>query len=500
MYRILMVASELWPLAKVGGLADALGGLSRAVGELGHDVLCALPGYRAAVRAIPAGTRRREVTELAFPLGEQQIVAELECLEHETFPAPILLVRHPCFEREGIYDDPATGHGYRDNARRWALFSRALYEWLRSSPWRPDVVHGHDQQAAPLIGLLRWRLDESSRRPALVFTIHNLGYQGLVPPGWIGEAGLPWELFYPAGPLEYHGQVNLMKIGIRAADRLTTVSPRYAEEICSSPEFGLGLEGDLRARRTHLRGILNGIDAQLWDPSHDPYLTVHYDADSLSNKARNKVALKRALGLRHREPAGPLLVWIGRLVPQKGPELFLEALPWLLDRGAQSVVLGSGQREYERRLAGLVEQHPGDVVFRREMDEGLAHRIEAGGDMSLMPSRYEPCGLNQMYSLRYGTVPVVRAVGGLADTVIDIDEEPERGNGFVFRLFQDIEFRKTVYRAWRLWKQRREWREVVRRGMKAEFSWMRAARSYLEVYTEAIAERDSSDPRGGLLT
>ncbi len=492
MYKVLMVAAELWPLVKVGGLADAVSALSRALRDLGHDVRCALPAYARALRALPEGARRGDLVQRPCRLGDAEVAAGAQWVEHETLPAPVLLIHHPWFDREGVYDDPATGEGYADNGRRWALFARAIHLWLQEGSWRPDIVHGHDHQAAPLIGLLRWapRAGAAAPRPALVFTIHNLGYQGLQPPRWIGEIGLPWDLFYPTGPLEYHGQVNLMKIGIRAADRLTTVSPRYAEEICSSPEFGLGLEWDLRARREHLRGILNGIDTSLWDPARDPHLPYRYDAESLAGKGRNKAALKRELSLRSRGAPAPLLVWVGRLVEQKGTDLLLEALPWLVERGAQAVILGSGRGRYEQELRRLAERFRGEVCFCQGMDEALAHRIEAAGDILLMPSRYEPCGLNQMYSLRYGTIPVVRAVGGLADTVVDVDEEPERANGFVFRLFETIEFRKTVHRAWRAWRRRAEWRALVRRAMAAPWSWSEAARAYLDVYAEALAARE----------
>jgi starch synthase len=416
----------------------------------------------------------------------------LRLVESDELPAPLLLVGHELFRRDGIYDDPATRLGYSDNGSRWALFCRAVHASLGSDGWSPDVVHGHDHQAGPLMGLLRWAAPPSAlgRVPATVFTIHNVGYQGVEPPSWIAESGLPARLHFPLGPLEYHKKVNLLKIGIRAADRITTVSPRYAGEIRSSAEFGMGLEDDLALRANRLTGILNGIDTAAWDPRSDPHLRYSYSAEELIGKSRNRAALRAEMGLQTSTAPAPLLAMVTRLAPQKGLDLMLPLMEAILNTGMQIVILGSGDERYETELRRLAERRSGRMAVRIGFDEPLAHRIEAGADIFAMPSRYEPCGLNQMYSLLYGTVPVVRAVGGLADTVVDLDEYPERANGFVFRLWEQVELFKAIHRAARAWRNRKLWRELMHRGMTTDFSWERSARAYSHVYEQAISDTD----------
>jgi starch synthase len=490
--RILMVTTELWPIAKVGGLGDVVASLSRALRGLGHDVRCALPAYAQLDRTLPASARVVGERSIRLTLGTAPTRVEVRWVESDDLPVPLLLFGHELLRREGIYDDPATHQGYPDNGVRWALFCRAVHAALGLDGWAPDVVHGHDHQAGPLMGLLRWsgRPPALSRTPATVFTIHNVGYQGIEPPSWIADAGLPATLHFPLGPLEFHNNVNLMKIGIRAADRITTVSPRYAGEIRADAEFGMGLEDDLALRAERLTGILNGIDTEAWDPRTDPHLRHPYSLDALIGKSRNRAALRAEMGLRASSVPAPLLAMVTRLATQKGLDLMLPLMEAILDTGMQIVVLGSGEQRYEIELRRLAERRGGRMAVRIGFDEPLAHRIEAGADIFAMPSRYEPCGLNQMYSLRYGTVPVVRAVGGLADTVIDLDEDPGRANGFVFRLWEQVELFKTIHRAGRAWRNRKLWRELMHRGMTADFSWTRSARAYVRVYERALSDSD----------
>lgn len=487
--RILMVSTELVPVAKVGGLADMVGSLARALIGLGHDVRCALPRYRLVDDSLPAEAKVVDRQTLSFPLQGAMTECTVFRVEHEVLPAPLLLVDHPLFRRHGVYDDPDTREGWPDNGLRWAVFCRAVHAAILEGEWSPEIVHAHDHQAAPLVGLLRWSTGPGvPRHPGTVFTLHNLGYQGIEPPYWIAESGLPWEMYYPTGPLEFHGNVNLMKIGVEAADRLTTVSPRYAEEIRMSEEFSGGLQGALETRADRLTGILNGIDTEVWDPASDPHLPFHYSAERPVNKSRNRAALRKELGLKVPHEAVPLAGMVGRLASQKGLDLLLAVIEPFLDTGAQMAILGSGESRFETSLMEIQARYPGRLAVRIGFDEGLAHRIEAGSDLFVMPSRYEPCGLNQLYSLRYGTVPVVRAVGGLSDTVIDLDEFPGQANGFVFRLYEPVELFKTLHRALRAWRNRKLWRELVRRGMHADFSWDRSAHAYLEVYEEALAD------------
>lgn len=485
--RVLMASAELWPVARAGGLADAVGFLAKALARLGHEVRCALPGYRGLAQSLPPGTGETGRLEVELSAAGEPRRATVREVEGAGLPVPLVLVEHPLFQRSGIYEEPAAGDGPSDGALRWAVFCRALHAWLARGRWVPDVVHAHDHQAAPLLGLLRWAGGAGGRRSGLVFTIHNLGYQGIEDRAWIRESGLPDSLAYPGGPLEFFGRVNLMKIGIEAADVLTTVSPSYAAEIRSSPEFGAGLEGVLARRADRLVGILNGADTDTWNPATDPHLPYRYSARRPAGKTRNRAALRAELGLESPQPERPVAAFIGRLVEQKGLDLLLAAAEPLLAGELQLVVLGAGETRFERALSDLASRWPGRLGARIGFDDPLAHRIQAGADLLAMPSRYEPCGLTQMYGLLYGTVPVVRAVGGLADTVVDVDEDPERGNGFVFRLYEPVELLKTLRRAARLWRDRRLWRTLLLRGMTSDFSWEAAAGRYVEAYGRARA-------------
>jgi starch synthase len=487
-----MASTELWPLVKVGGLGDMVAALSTALRGMGHDVRCALPAYSKLDETLPGHARVTAERSFELVAGNRRTRVGLRWVESDELPASLVLVDHEMFRRDGVYDDPVTRSGYPDNGLRWALFCRAVHASLGVDGWHPDIVHGHDHQVGPLIGLLRWtgRPPALARIPATVFTLHNLGYQGIEPPSWIADSGLPERLHFPMGPLEYHNDVSLIKIGIRAADRITTVSPRYAGEIRSSEEFGMGLQDDLAARANRLTGILNGIDTEAWNPESDPYLPYHYSADKLVNKSRNRAALRAEIGLETPAPSAPLLAMVTRLATQKGLDLMLPLMEAVLNAGMQIVVLGSGEKRYETDLRRMAERRPGRLAVRIGFDEALAHRIEAGADIFLMPSRYEPCGLNQMYSLRYGTVPVVRAVGGLADTVMDLDEYPDRANGFVFRLWEQVELFKTIHRAARAWRNRKLWKELMQRGMSTDFSWERSARAYARVYEHALSDTD----------
>ncbi len=481
-----MVSAELVPLAKAGGLGDVVGSLARALVRLGHDVRCALPRHGVVADRL-AGTAESARTEVRLDIRGRFETAVLSRVEGGGLPAPVVLVIHPLFDRPGIYDDPATRQGYPDNGLRWAVFCRAVHAGLGLDGWIPDVVHAHDHQAALVLGLLKWipMPPGLTRRPAMAYTIHNLGYQGSMQPVWMADSGLPWTLLYSMGPIEFNGRANLMKMGIEAADRVTTVSPTYAREI-QTPEFGAGLEAVLRASARKLFGIRNGIDTETWDPSLDPLIPSRYTRDNPAGKTKDRAFLREEAGLPPASSAKmPLLGMVGRLTSQKGLDLLLPVLDTILSDGMQMVVLGTGEARYESALAEA-SRRTGSLAVRIGFDEQMAHRIEAGADVFLMPSRYEPCGLNQMYSLRYGTVPVVRAVGGLADTVTDLDEDPETANGFVFRAAEPPELLKTVRRAARAFGNKPVWRRLMARGMQGDFSWETSARAYGDVYRDAV--------------
>ncbi len=515
-YRIVHIASEMAPLAKVGGLGDVVGALAAEQARRGHHVTVALPGYRTL--AIPSGWTRRRLPMRQVPWGLGQEPAGFELLappdgaNHDggapgigvhggaqgntTGDTPggtlrVLRVEHlgerRFYDRAGIYDDPVRGQSFPDAAERFMFFSRAALEGLAGLGERFDILHAHDHQAgwAPCFARTHFVADPAFARAATVFTIHNLGYQGIHDPWVLALAGFGRELFYPTAPFEYFGRVNDMKVGLAFADLLSTVSPRYAREIRTGGEYGFGLEGVLQRRSGDLRGILNGIDDVCWDPARDRFLPHAYDRDHPEGKARVRAALREACGFPE-APDWPLIGTVSRLVDQKGFDLVEQAEADLLRLEARFVVLGAGQARYQELFTRLMIQHPHRVHYRAGFDERFAHLIEGGCDLYLMPSRYEPCGLNQMYSLRYGTIPVVRETGGLADTVEDFNPETRGGTGFVFQRYEPAEMVGALRRGLTAWRQRELWTELMRRGMSRDFSWRASADGYDRLYADAL--------------
>jgi starch synthase len=469
--EILFVASEVAPWSKTGGLADVAGALPRALAARGHAVTVVTPRHAAID---PSG-------EALAPLhAAVRVRGEATTLWVKDGPVRTCFVEHERYfgSRRGLYGE---GHReYADNGERFAYLARAALAVPAALGLKPRILHVNDWQTGLLPFLLR---HEHARDPGLagartVFTIHNLAYQGVFPKQVVPALGLPWEVFrYEA--MEFFDRLSFMKAGLTYADALTTVSPTYAREILT-PQGGAGLDGLLRHRQADLTGILNGIDVQEWDPARDPHLAAPYSARDLSGKARCKAALQAELGLPAR-PDVPLLGVVSRLTEQKGMDLIAAALPAITARELQVAVLGSGEPIYQEALRRAAREHPGRVAVRIGFDEPLAHRIEAGADLFLMPSRFEPCGLNQMYSLRYGTVPVVRAVGGLADTVEDYDGW-SRGTGFRFTEYAPHALVTAVRRALDVFRDRRAWRGLVARGMAEDNSWERSAGRYEALY------------------
>ena len=474
--RILMVASEALPFAKTGGLADVLGSLPRALAQLGHDVDVVMPRYRG----IAAGEHTGRIT---VPLGAQVADADV-------FIATDGRVRTVFIAHDGYYDRDylygANGHDYADNAERFAFLSRAALEWAATQK-RYDVVHAHDWQAGLVPVLLRTALGQHPRIGTVpaVFTIHNLAYQGVFDASWLPRLGLGWELFH-LDALEYWGRVSYLKGGIMFSRTITTVSPTYAREI-QTPEFGFGFDGILRYRAADLVGILNGIDYDQWDPRRDPHLPEPYDASNLQGKAAAKVAVLEAYGLpvTVETLSRPLVGMISRLVDQKGFDLIAALADELPRLPASFTLLGTGERRYEDMWLGLASRHPGRIGAKIGFSEALAHTIEAGADLFLMPSRFEPCGLNQMYSLRYGTVPLVRATGGLADTVRNLDPATGDGTGFTFAEYSPQALLGTLRWALSIYPDRALWRRMQEAGMEQDFSWTASAREYVKVYEQA---------------
>jgi len=498
---VLLAASEVVGFAKTGGLADVVGTLPIALARRGVDCAVILPLYRAARNA----RHKPEPTDhtLRVRVGHKVVDARLWRSRLPDSDVPVILVeQNHYFDRDGLYqhaNPDGSRHDYGDNAERFAFFNRAVLEALPRLTFWPDVLHANDWQAGLIPAMLRADYErrhccdrnEYYRRVRCLFTIHNLAYQGVFPHWDLPLTGLGWHLFNHH-QLEFYGQLNFLKAGLVFADQISTVSPTYAREI-QTPYYGHGLQGVLYERRDRLTGIVNGVDYRVWDPAADRHLPASYSADAVQpGKAKCKAALQERFGLGV-EAATPLLGVVARLAEQKGIELILSAAPALLRDRAQLVVLGDGEPHYQARLRDLARSFPGRVGLLLGFDEPLAHRIEAGADIFLMPSLYEPSGLNQLYSLRYGTPPVVRATGGLADTVTDTTPETladGTATGFRFVAFNGDAFLEAVRRAIDLYRNRPEdWRRVVGAAMRQDWSWDRSAAEYERLYQRVLAGR-----------
>ena len=481
--KVLVASSEIVPFAKTGGLADVCGALPKALRRIGVEADCILPLYRCVDRTRFPFSGPGEA--VLVPLGNGEVQGSVEETDAGGGVRAFLVRNDRYFDREFLY---GTRDGdYVDNSERFTFFCRAVMEWMARSGRRYDVIHSNDWQTALLPVYVKTLYADRDPFPGMgtVFTVHNLGYQGLFWNHDLPMMGLGWDLFTPQG-LEFYGKINLMKGGLLYADILSTVSDTYSREI-QTPEFGYGLEGVLYERREDLYGIVNGIDDEEWDPATDRWIAANYSADDLSGKAACRRDLISVFGL----PKGddPVLGLIGRLTMQKGFDLVEKIGEWLAEQPLRVVILGAGERKYEEALEMLGRKYPDRIAIRVAYDNALAHKIEAGSDMYLMPSRYEPCGLNQIYSLRYGTVPIVRETGGLADTVTDTDENPGAGTGFTFRRYEAEELKGAVVRALAAYENRPRWDAIVRRGMARDFSWDASARAYVDLYGKALRKR-----------
>ncbi len=473
--RILMVASEAAPFAKTGGLADVVAALPRALARLGYSVDIVIPRYRGIAAGEPIG-------RVTVPLGGQVANATVYAVA-EAGVRTVFVEHAGYFDRDYLYG--AVGHDYPDNPERFAFLSRAALEWAASSGERYDVIHAHDWQAGLVPVLLRQFTAPVFRGVSTVFTIHNLAYQGIFDASWLPRLGLGWELMH-VNALEYWSRISLLKGGIVFSRLLTTVSPRYAREI-QTPEYGGGFDGIFRSRSADLVGIRNGIDYDQWNPARDPYLPEPFDATCLDGKAAAKRMVLEMFGLPADEDGRqrPLVGMISRLVDQKGFDLLAELVDDLPRLDASFVLLGTGERRYEDLWLALAARHPERIAARIGFDEAMAHRIEGGADLFLMPSQCEPCGLNQMYSLRYGTVPLVHATGGLYDTVRNCDSTTVSGTGFTFDEYSPQALLSTLRWALSVYADRAVWRRMQIAGMREDFSWDAAALEYVKMYERA---------------
>jgi starch synthase len=475
---VLLIGSEAHPFAKSGGLADVLGALPTALARLGWAATVALPRYRGIVAGAPVermpvalGGHTHDIVYFDAPMGDGARALLVDCPE--------------LFDRAALYGIDNTE--YEDNPRRFAVLVRAALEFFAKRGVRPTVVHAHDWQAglAPVYLKSIYATHPVLGGVPSIMTIHNLAYQGNFTPDWLPRLDLAWDQ-YAVDRLEYWGRISFLKGGIVDADIVSTVSPRYAEEI-QTAAAGSGFEGIIRARRERLVGILNGIDTREWDPGRDPLLPVPFGAADLTGKAAAKLEVLRRYGLPADAAAlrRPLIGMVSRMVDQKGLDLLAALADELPRLEASFVILGTGDPRYQRFWTDLAAAHPARIGAHVGFDESLAHLIEGGADMFLMPSRYEPCGLNQMYSLRYGTVPVVRAVGGLADTVRDYRPGVRGATGFVFNDYTPAALLDALQRALRVFGDQAQWRALQAAGMAEDHSWDRSAAEYVKIYERA---------------
>ncbi len=478
MKKILFVTSEAYPLIKTGGLADVSGSLPKALAEQGEEVRILLPNYQAIK------TDEAIFFKSTLSIAEAGGMVAANILETRLPGTAVTVWLVDFADYFGLPGNPyvdASGVAWPNNAARFALFCRVAVELAMDRGylgWQPDIVHCNDWQS----GLVPALLSLEQPHPATVFTIHNMAYQGLFEKTVFTTLGLPKSLWGMHG-VEFNGLLSFLKGGLAYADHITTVSPSYAEEI-QTPAFGYGLEGLLSHRKAVLTGIINGIDAEQWDPETDPYIAQFFNAKSLGKKAANKAALQAKFALPINKKV-PLFALISRLVEQKGIDLILEGLEEMLAQPLQFVLLGSGDKGFEQQLLAFAQRYPDKMAVFLGYDEGLSHLIEAGADVFLMPSRFEPCGLNQIYSQRYGTVPIVRKTGGLADTVTDALPDTladHTATGFVFDDATPGTLLETVKRALLIYSQPKLWRQVQVNGMKKDYSWSESAKQYQKVY------------------
>jgi len=483
--KILFASPEAVPFAKTGGLADVSGALTRTLAQMGQEVFLILPQYRL-------------INEKSFPLTNTGVVlkvpisqgvenAEVYSVELASNFQALLIRKDEYYGRDQLYG--TTNGDFEDNAERFTFFSRSIIEATLALELKPDIIHCNDWQTGlvPVYLKTLYLNVPGLQQLASIFTIHNIGYQGLFWHYDMPITNLGWEFFTPQA-LEFYGKLNFLKGGIVFGDAVTTVSRKYMEEI-QTPEFGAGLDGVLRDRKEDLYGILNGVDYKEWSPSEDPYIKERYGLSDLRGKKACKVDLQRQFGLPEKEDV-PLIGTISRLAEQKGFDLIAAIMEDLVALGLQFVLLGKGEEKYHLFFKDFSKRYPQQVGVKIDFDDALAHKIEAGADMFLMPSRYEPCGLNQIYSLKYGTVPIVRATGGLDDTIQDFNPLQEEGNGFKFTDYSASCLREAIKRALQVYRDRALWEKLMIQGMSADFSWEQSARAYLEVYRDTWKKKN----------
>jgi len=482
--KVLIASPEVYPFVKTGGLADVTGSLPKALKKLGVEARVILPKHKQIGNNFPL---RYKNLKISCPISNKVVEAEIVESESDGIIA-YLIEKDEYFYRDYLYSTP--DGDYLDNAERFAFFSKAVLEAIKVIDYVPDVLHLNDWETALAALFLRvhYRDDPLLKKVATLLTIHNLGYQGIFWHYDMHLLNLGWEYFTPEY-LEFYGKINFLKGGIVFADLINTVSKKYSQEI-QTPEFGFGLDGVLKKRAKDLFGVLNGIDYEEWDPERDEKIAAKYSKLTIHKKGINKAALQKKVGLPQSENR-PLVATISRLSEQKGFDIIIPAIPKFAEMGLQYVVLGTGERKYHEELEDMRKTFPDTFAVKIGYDDYLAHLIEAGADIFLLPSKYEPCGLNQLYSLKYGTVPVVRGVGGLDDTIVDYSENPDSGTGFKFYEYSTDAMLSALRRALDVYRDKEAWMRLVMRCMDEDFSWERSAREYIKLYELAIERHGS---------
>jgi starch synthase len=486
--RVLFATPEAVPFAKTGGLADVAGALPKYLQPLGCDLRLVMPYYRMVKKT---GTPIRHLgEEIEVTVGGETIQVDLYQGQLDKEIQVYFIGREEFYDREYLYSSPKGD--YFDNAERFIFFSKAALLLCRYLGFSPDIIHHHEWQTGLIPAYLKsiYREDPLFSHTGVVFTIHNIAYQGLFRKEKFWLTGLPQEMYNPEG-IEFWERINLMKAGIVYADVINTVSQRYSEEI-QTPEFGYGLEGILSKRKEDLCGIINGVDYMEWDPSRDAHLVARYDPSDLSGKRACKKDLLKEFHLPSSLEKVPLLGMISRLADQKGFDLLAEILEELFTFDVGFVLLGTGEQKYHDLFQQVARRYPQKAGIRIAYDDRLAHKIEAGADFFLMPSKYEPCGLNQIYSLKYGTIPIVRATGGLDDTIVNYNPVTGTGNGFKFNRYDAKEFLNQIKAAISFFSQPKHWKQLLQNAMTADFSWQRSAEAYLQLYRKALKKRKAS--------
>jgi len=473
--KILIASPEVVPFAKTGGLADVAGALPKALKELRHDVRVILPKYRM-VDAVKYGLSKI-YDGIKVPVGGKIELADIYEASIPGTKVPVYFIANDkYFGRDNLYQNK--GVDYPDNCERFTFYSRAVLEFLKRSGWKPDIINANDWQSALIIMYLKtlYKDDPFFTHISTVYSIHNMGYQGTFPAEQIKMTSLGWE-YFNSGSLEFYGKIALTKAGFVYADVINTVSPQYSHEI-QTQEFGHGLEGLIQSRSKDVYGIVNGIDYELWNPAFDPYIVKKYDRRTISQKAENKSALQKKNGLPHVDV--PLIGIISRLADQKGFDILAEDIENIMHLNLQFVLLGTGEPKYHELFLEMKKKYPEHIGVNLGFDAALAQLIYAGSDMFLMPSRYEPCGLGQLISYKYGTVPIVRMTGGLADTVTD------GKTGFVFEEYSASALHDAIKRAIEAYKDKKKWKDLMARDMGLDYSWNASAKKYVELYEKAL--------------